>query len=93
MPGTVLKALSARYLMLSISSITVPDKEMGHSATHGQSREFKLRSLLSWRPLVLIPVLSCLLEPTEGHFALLDDFQLGPLLLLAFRRVSLHSSQ
>lgn len=88
----MLKALSAHHLTLTASSITVPDKGMGHSATHEQSREFKLRSLLSWRPLVLSPALSCLLEPTEGHFALLHDFQLGPLSLLAFRRVSLHSS-
>lgn len=38
-----------------------------HIATHGQSREFKLRSLLSWKPLVLITVLPCLVEPAEGH--------------------------
>ena len=32
-------------------------------------------------------VLSCLLEPTEGHSALLNDFHRGPLLASVLRRV------
>ena len=63
------------------------DGWLGHTATRGQSREFKLRSLLCSKPRLLITALSCPFEPTEGHFSLLDDFHRGPLPASIIRRV------